>query len=47
MPLKVRSVITGHSAKMDKTAAYGDRMGTFVQVVAGHLAKVKCPLAPE
>ena len=45
MPLEVRSAITGHSAKMDESAAYGDGMGTFVQVVAGYLARVKAPLA--
>jgi integrase len=46
MPVEVRSAITGHSAKMDESAAYGDRMGTFVQVVAGYLAKVACPAPP-
>jgi integrase len=45
MPLEVRSAITGHSAKMDESASYGDSMGTFVQVVAGYLAKVPPPLA--
>jgi integrase len=37
MPIEVRSAITGHSAKMDESAAYGDGMGTFVQVVAGYM----------
>jgi integrase len=46
MPVEVRSAITGHSAKMDESAGYGDRMGTFVQVVAGYLAKVPCPVPP-
>ena len=27
MPLEVRSAITGHSAKMDESASYGDSMG--------------------
>ena len=44
MPIEVRSAITGHSAKMDESAAYGDGMGTFVQVVAGYMAKVRAPL---
>jgi integrase len=44
MPIEVRSAITGHSAKMDESAGYGDRMGTFVQVVAAYMAKVACPL---
>jgi hypothetical protein len=44
MPVEVRSAITGHSAKMDESAGYGEGMGTFVQVVAAHLAKVECPL---
>jgi integrase len=46
MPVEVRSAITGHSAKMDESAGYGDRMGTFVQVVAKHLARVPCPVPP-
>jgi hypothetical protein len=46
MPVEVRSAITGHSAKMDESAGYGDRMGTFIQVVADYLAKVACPVAP-
>ena len=44
MPIEVRSAITGHSAKMDESAAYADGMGTFVQVVAGYMAKVRAPL---
>jgi integrase len=44
MPIEVRSAITGHSAKMDESAGYGDGMGTFVEVVAGYLAKVQAPL---
>jgi hypothetical protein len=43
MPVEVRSAITGHSAKMDESAAYGDAMGSFVRVVAGYLEKVACP----
>ena len=27
MPIEVRSAITGHSAKMDESAAYGEGMG--------------------
>ena len=45
MPLEVRSAITGHSAKIDESAGYGANMGTFVQVVAGYLAKVPCPIS--
>jgi integrase len=44
MPIEVRSAITGHSAKMDESPAYGDGMGTFVEVVAGYLSKVQAPL---
>jgi len=45
MPLEVRSAITGHSAKMDESAGYGDSMGTFVQVVARYIAMVPCPVS--
>jgi integrase len=44
IPVEVRSAITGHSAKLDESAGYGDAMGTFVEVVAGYMAKVPCPL---
>ena len=44
MPVEVRSAITGHSARMDESAGYGDGMGTFTQVVAGYMAKVVCPV---
>jgi hypothetical protein len=44
MPIEVRSAITGHSAKLDESAAYGDGMGTFVRVVAEYLSKVACPV---
>ena len=47
MPLEVRSAITGHSAKMDESAGYGDSMETFVQVVAGYMARVPCPAPPR
>ena len=46
MPVEVRSAITGHSARLDESAGYGEAMGTFVQVVASYLAKVRCPLSP-
>ena len=44
MPLEVRSAITGHSAKLDESARYGDSMGTFIQVIAKFMAKVRCPV---
>ena len=44
MPLEVRSAITGHSAKMDESAGYGDGMTTFIRVLAAHISKVRCPL---
>lgn len=45
MPIEVRSAITGHSAKMDESAAYGDGMGTFVQVGGGALGEGEVPTA--
>ncbi|HME24451.1 MAG TPA: DUF6538 domain-containing protein [Acetobacteraceae bacterium] len=47
MPIEVRSAITGHSARLDESASYGDGMGTFVQVLAGYMAKVHCPLCDK
>jgi integrase len=47
MPIEVRSAITGHSAKLDESAGYGDGMVTFIQVLASYVAKVPCPLASE
>lgn len=43
MPVEVRSAITGHSAKLDESAGYGDGMGTMLQVMAGFMAKVRGP----
>lgn len=47
MPLEVRSAITGHSARMDESAGYGAGMGTMIQVIAEHLARIPAPLAQE
>ena len=46
---EVRSALTGHSAKLDESAAYGRGMGSFIKVLADALAKVRSPLdnAPE
>lgn len=44
MPIEVRSAITGHSAKADESAGYGDGMKSFVAVLAEFLAKVPPPL---
>jgi integrase len=46
MPVEVRSALTGHSAKLDESAGYGDRMAAFTRVLAEWLAKVKCPMDP-
>lgn len=41
MPLEVRSALTGHSGQMDESSSYGAGMGSMVQVLAEHLAKVR------
>ena len=41
---EVRSALTGHSAKMDESAGYGDGMKSFIHVLAAAMAKVPCPL---
>jgi integrase len=41
---EVRSALTGHSAKMDESAHYGDGMGSFVRLLAANIAKVQPPL---
>jgi integrase len=43
---EVRSALTGHSAKMDESAAYGDSMKAFIHVLAENMAKVPCPIPP-
>ena len=43
MPHEVRSAITGHSARVDESTGYGEGMGTMVQVLATHIAKVRLP----
>ncbi len=45
MPVEVRSAITGHSARLDESAEYGDGMKTLVAVLAEHVTKVAPPLA--
>jgi len=47
MPTEVRSAITGHSAKADESAAYGEGMGTMVQVMATYMARISPPLATD
>jgi len=44
MPVEVRSAITGHSAKADESASYGEGMGTMVQVMGTYLARISPPL---
>ncbi len=44
MPLEVRSAITGHSGKVDESAAYGDGMKALVVVMAEWMAKVQPPV---
>lgn len=47
MNSEVRSALTGHSAKMDESAQYGDGMKAFVQVLADALATIPCPVPPR
>ena len=46
LAVEVRSAITGHSARLDESAGYGDGMGTLVHVLAEAMAKVVPPLPP-
>lgn len=46
MPQEVRSAITGHSAKADESAGYGDGMKTLTAVMAEYVAKVVPPPIP-
>ncbi len=46
MHVEVRSALTGHSARLDESAGYGDGMKTLVQVLSEAIAKVRPPLAP-
>lgn len=41
---EVRSALTGHSAAMDESANYGAGMGTFIQILAENIAKVRPPV---
>jgi hypothetical protein len=41
---EVRSALTGHSAKLDESAMYGDAMKSFVHVLADNIAKVRPPV---
>ncbi len=43
MPPEVRSALTGHSAKLDESAGYGEGMGTMLQVMARHMETVRAP----
>jgi integrase len=47
MNSEVRSALTGHSAKADESAQYGDGMKSFVRVLADALATVPCPVGPR
>jgi hypothetical protein len=40
---EVRSALTGHSARLDESAMYGDGMATLTHVLAEAIAKVKLP----
>jgi integrase len=44
---EVRSASTGHSAKMDESAHYGDGMKSFLNVLAEAIATVRPPLPPK
>jgi integrase len=46
MNQEVRSALTGHSARMDESAGYGDAIKTFVHLLADNLAKVMSPVPP-
>lgn len=46
IPVEVRSAITGHSARLDESAGYGDGMKTLVAVLAEHMGKVRPPTPP-
>lgn len=43
---EIRSALTGHSAKIDESADYGDEMKTFVGLLAANIAKLKSPVTP-
>lgn len=47
MPVEVRSAITGHSARLDESAGYGDGTKTLTAVLAEYLAKVAVPIPPS
>ena len=44
IPGEVLSALTGHSAKLDESAGYGDGMKTLHAILAEHLARVACPV---
>ena len=43
MPLEVRSALTGHSAKLDESAGYGEGVGSMLALMAEAVAKVALP----
>ncbi len=45
VPQEVLSALTGHVAAADESAHYGRGVGSFVALLARHLARVKSPLA--
>ena len=47
MHVEVRSALTGHSAKLDESAGYGDGMKTMMQVLADAIVRVPCPVSPS
>jgi hypothetical protein len=42
---EVRSALTGHSAQRDESANYGAGMGSFIQLLAESIGKIR-PLLP-
>jgi integrase len=43
---EIRSALTGHSARRDESANYGAGMGSFIQLLAENIGKVRPPLPP-
>jgi hypothetical protein len=43
---EIRSALTGHSAHCDKSANHGAGMGSFIQLLAENIGKVRRPLPP-
>jgi integrase len=43
---EIRSALTGHSARRDESANYGAGMGSFIQLLAENIGKIRPPLPP-